>query len=232
MTFHFQTVFAVFCGFVLIGNQAAFAKESKDKNVTESQLQAEVMARQDGDAGLQQQIDGISPDLCALYEHLSNKGMLTPLTIPDYCPQDFTFCGGIVGTACPGGFSCDDDPRDNCDPDAGGADCAGICTDDTKDSFCVAGDGTFFYEGEDYFDGCNTCICGTGGNLICTEKVCPPVDNACSLPIDVGPCDAVFPRWGFDADQGTCVMFNYGGCSGNENNFLTEAECRAACPDL
>jgi hypothetical protein len=37
------------------------------------------------------------------------------------------FCGGIAGLACPGLGSCVDNPSDGCDPDAGGADCGGVC---------------------------------------------------------------------------------------------------------
>ena len=37
------------------------------------------------------------------------------------------FCGGFAGVPCPEGFVCVDDPRDNCDPNQGGADCAGYC---------------------------------------------------------------------------------------------------------
>jgi hypothetical protein len=36
-------------------------------------------------------------------------------------------CGGIAGIACPGAGKCVDDPSDSCDPNAGGADCGGIC---------------------------------------------------------------------------------------------------------
>jgi hypothetical protein len=36
-------------------------------------------------------------------------------------------CGGIAGRTCDDGFSCADDPSDNCDPANGGADCGGIC---------------------------------------------------------------------------------------------------------
>ncbi|RKU49143.1 hypothetical protein DL546_008149 [Coniochaeta pulveracea] len=44
-----------------------------------------------------------------------------------------TFCGGIAGLVCkdgkgkPDGRLCVDDPRDDCDPKKGGADCGGIC---------------------------------------------------------------------------------------------------------
>lgn len=37
------------------------------------------------------------------------------------------FCGGIAGIPCPEGYACVDDPRDDCDPVSGGADCPGIC---------------------------------------------------------------------------------------------------------
>lgn len=36
-------------------------------------------------------------------------------------------CGGIAGFRCPEGMKCVDDPTDDCDPNKGGADCAGIC---------------------------------------------------------------------------------------------------------
>jgi hypothetical protein len=44
------------------------------------------------------------------------------------CLSDGVACGGIAGKACPGFGKCVDDPNDSCDPNAGGADCAGICT--------------------------------------------------------------------------------------------------------
>ena len=42
-------------------------------------------------------------------------------------------CGGIAGLSCPDGFTCVDDPGDDCDPRAGGADCFGICVRETRD---------------------------------------------------------------------------------------------------
>ena len=38
-----------------------------------------------------------------------------------------TVCGGIAGLKCPGTSVCKDDPRDDCDPAKGGADCSGCC---------------------------------------------------------------------------------------------------------
>ncbi|XP_009708324.1 PREDICTED: WAP, Kazal, immunoglobulin, Kunitz and NTR domain-containing protein 2-like, partial [Cariama cristata] len=36
-------------------------------------------------------------------------------------------------------------------------------------------------------------------------------------------------RWHFDAKQGSCLTFRYGGCGANRNHFETYEECRAAC---
>ena len=36
-------------------------------------------------------------------------------------------CGGFAGIPCPDGYDCVDDPNDDCDPLAGGADCMGVC---------------------------------------------------------------------------------------------------------
>jgi hypothetical protein len=37
------------------------------------------------------------------------------------------FCGGFAAVPCAEGLSCVDDPKDDCDPEAGGRDCGGIC---------------------------------------------------------------------------------------------------------
>lgn len=50
-----------------------------------------------------------------------------------YCPEPAT-CGGFIGAACEDDRNpiCIDDPRDDCDPNNGGADCGGICVATTK----------------------------------------------------------------------------------------------------
>jgi hypothetical protein len=41
---------------------------------------------------------------------------------------DSPTCGGFAGFTCPGDGTCNDDPRDDCDPQNGGADCSGLCS--------------------------------------------------------------------------------------------------------
>ncbi len=43
------------------------------------------------------------------------------------CAKGTLTCGGIQGLLCPEGFTCVDDPTDDCDPATGDADCLGVC---------------------------------------------------------------------------------------------------------
>lgn len=52
---------------------------------------------------------------------------------------------------------------------------------------------------------------------------------ACRLPIVPGPCQSLVTRWAFDAAQGKCITFTYGGCKGNGNQFYSEKECKEYC---
>ena len=59
----------------------------------------------------------------------------------------------------------------------------------------------------------------------------PSHPNAtCNLPAAQGSCKASFRRFRYDAAQGGCVAFTYGGCGGNANLFETLEACRSACP--
>ncbi|KAM9324299.1 protein AMBP [Gastrophryne carolinensis] len=74
--------------------------------------------------------------------------------------------------------------------------------------------------------------CLGNGNNYRTERECLQTcrtEAACRLPIVTGPCRKSEPRWAFDATQGKCVTFIYGGCQGNGNHFYTEKECKEYC---
>lgn len=51
----------------------------------------------------------------------------------------------------------------------------------------------------------------------------------CSQEQDAGPCRGTYNRYSFDRNRAACVQFVYGGCRGNQNNFLTSEECSAMC---
>lgn len=69
-------------------------------------------------------------------------------------------------------------------------------------------------------------VAGTGGGGS-TPGVGVP--GACSLPREPGPCEAAIPRYYFDTVSGLCMMFNYGGCDGNDNNFASLDLCKQTC---
>lgn len=54
----------------------------------------------------------------------------------------------------------------------------------------------------------------------------------CSMEKKTGPCRARKPKYFFNKVTDQCEVFMYGGCQGNENNFETEDECKAACVDF
>ncbi|KAA0718315.1 Collagen alpha-6(VI) chain [Triplophysa tibetana] len=55
----------------------------------------------------------------------------------------------------------------------------------------------------------------------------------CFLKRDTGlACPSYVLRWHYDLKNGRCLQFWYGGCGGNENRFLTEAECFSECGSI
>ncbi|VFV38734.1 kunitz-type protease inhibitor [Lynx pardinus] len=51
----------------------------------------------------------------------------------------------------------------------------------------------------------------------------------CRVSKIVGRCRASFPRWWYNVTDGSCQQFVYGGCEGNNNNYLTKEECLKKC---
>ncbi|KAI6205213.1 hypothetical protein M3Y94_00767400 [Aphelenchoides besseyi] len=59
---------------------------------------------------------------------------------------------------------------------------------------------------------------------------CPNVKQPCDLPMNEGYGDGKLTRWYFNKQDRQCIRFIFRGLNGNQNNFLTQSECRAACP--
>ncbi|RVE65675.1 hypothetical protein OJAV_G00118880 [Oryzias javanicus] len=53
--------------------------------------------------------------------------------------------------------------------------------------------------------------------------------EACASAPDTGPCFGMVQRYFYNSTTLTCELFNYGGCLGNQNNFVTEKECLQRC---
>ncbi|KFM75509.1 Papilin, partial [Stegodyphus mimosarum] len=81
--------------------------------------------------------------------------------------------------------------------------------------------------------------CQGNGNRYATEEEClehcrdvkgkQSSSDICELNPETGLCRGYFPRYYFDKLTGQCKRFIYGGCGGNKNNFVTEAECESRC---
>lgn len=49
------------------------------------------------------------------------------------------------------------------------------------------------------------------------------------MEVDAGPCTDNFHRYYYDPRNRKCKIFNYGGCQGNENNFVSIEDCQRQC---
>nr|CAD7194476.1 unnamed protein product [Timema douglasi] len=62
---------------------------------------------------------------------------------------------------------------------------------------------------------------------------CPKPRDVCFEKRDEGPCNTnKTTRWFFNTDNNRCEEFQYGGCAGNQNNFVSQQICNAVCPVL
>ncbi|XP_036683509.1 serum basic protease inhibitor-like [Balaenoptera musculus] len=73
--------------------------------------------------------------------------------------------------------------------------------------------------------------------LVPGPDVLPPLESAvfypppafCLEPPYTGHCMAIFIRYFYNANSGLCETFEYGGCGGMPNNFLTSEDCMRTC---
>lgn len=52
---------------------------------------------------------------------------------------------------------------------------------------------------------------------------------ACTEPPHTGPCRASHRRWFYNPLTEKCIVFTFGGCEANSNNFEDEEQCRRSC---
>ena len=90
---------------------------------------------------------------------------------PQPSPPDYAFCGGFIGARCDEGLICIDDPRDDCDPRKGGADCGGLCV----------------FKGMETCGGFTGRLCPEEGQICVDDPFddCDPVESADCLGICV-----------------------------------------------
>nr|XP_045011570.1 kunitz-type protease inhibitor 2 [Jaculus jaculus] len=55
------------------------------------------------------------------------------------------------------------------------------------------------------------------------------IHESCRVSKVVGRCRASIPRWWYNVTDGSCQPFMYGGCEGNDNNYLSKEECLENC---
>ncbi|XP_062616875.1 WAP four-disulfide core domain protein 8-like [Saccostrea cucullata] len=102
------------------------------------------------------------------------------------------------------------------------------CTQETCKRKDCAYNGQRYIVGQTFpkGDNCNTCFCHNKG-IRCSEISCDR--KRCDLPLERGSCRARLPRWYYNVKLGKCEMFEYSGCEGNNNNFLTLKDCVEQC---
>lgn len=53
--------------------------------------------------------------------------------------------------------------------------------------------------------------------------------DTCLMPKRKGNCRALLQRWRYNSDSKDCEEFNFGGCDGNANNFMSYKQCMTVC---
>ncbi|XP_029565173.1 kunitz-type U19-barytoxin-Tl1a [Salmo trutta] len=61
------------------------------------------------------------------------------------------------------------------------------------------------------------------------DELYPAAGAVCDLRLDHGSCFAMLLMYYYNAKEGTCRIFHYGGCQGNGNRFETREHCQQTC---
>ncbi|KAJ9585100.1 hypothetical protein L9F63_020556, partial [Diploptera punctata] len=125
------------------------------------------------------------------------------------------------------------------------------CTLQRDEGNCTERHPRWFFDAEEnrcmpfYYSGC-----GGNSNNFETQKACeadcPPKQklmtiivgilksnsskqDICLMPAAAGECHNYTERWYYDSYHVRCTPFYYGGCGGNENNFISLDACQHRC---
>lgn len=143
---------------------------------------------------------------------LDGPGICVDPSAPPLAP-----CGGFGGLQCADGFTCIDDPTDNCAPESGGADCAGICVEGTTPlpSQCASTECAYgFACVDDPSDACDPANGGADCGVICVKDTTPAPQQCggfANIPCSSGlscvddPSDDCDPGNGGADCSGICV---------------------------
>ncbi|XP_017083163.2 papilin isoform X3 [Drosophila eugracilis] len=127
-------------------------------------------------------------------------------------------------------FGNDDDPPEEIRPESDTSKCflapeLGNCFENETRWFYNSQEGLcdeFIYTG-----------CGGNANNYASEEECQTECNdaqtTCALPPVRGRCSDLSRRWYFDERSGGCHEFEFTGCRGNRNNFVSENDCLRFC---
>ena len=196
--------------------------------------------------------DGESDTCAGFCAEPAPRSSLTTTCGGGECPEDFVcvidpleperkFCTGArgcdAGTPCPEGFVCGEDG--NCAPER--VACGGPVSCPINPAPCPAG-----YTHSVVDDCLGPCVpveaCACDDDLDCGDRaascdriarrcVIPKApEPRCALPFESGDCLAAMPVFAFV--DGSCQPQIYGGCSGNDNRFLSLEECQSRCEGL
>ncbi|XP_014217269.1 papilin isoform X2 [Copidosoma floridanum] len=75
--------------------------------------------------------------------------------------------------------------------------------------------------------------CSSNGNAFNSREECEyrcgDVQDPCTMPVLVGPCNGSVPQFYYDRRADACYSFDYSGCQGNKNRFNDLHVCEQRC---